>query len=166
MGATVPPLSSIAMKCVVDESFDKLLKMTHNIRPDKIYHPAKNNFYETYVLSKIRLNNLENFIKNLHANTKNKLSEDWSATLSDVWDEIDHVNQITSWDPREHLSDYHGLDENEESCSCFSEASDAITREVIRLLLHQCTRNDSLWMRKSEEKESSGPPTKRRKIII
>ena len=96
---------------------------------------------------------------------RNKLSEDWSATLSDVWDEIDHVNQITSWDPREHLSDYHGLDDNEESCSCFSDASDAITREVIRLLLHQCSKSDSLWIGGSEEKVPSGPPTKRRRIV-
>ena len=159
-------LSSIAMKCVVDNSINTLLKMTQNIRPDKFYHLSKNNFYDSYALAKIRLNNLEKFIKNLLANTKNKLSEDWTATLNEIWDEIDHINQITSWDPSEHLSDYHGLDENEEGCSCFTDASDAIVREIVRLLLQQCSSNYSLWKNKREDKESSSPPAKKRKIDI
>ena len=86
-----------------------------------------------YKQAKVKLEKLVKHSNKILEIMEGKCSMLWTGVLTDLWDEIDHSNQITSRNFHEHMSDYHGL---EDGCDCFSEIGDAIAREIVRLLLH------------------------------
>ena len=135
--------------------------MAQNLRTRQLFlMPNTNQQNTTYEQAKKKLENLKKYSKKLLEIMEGKCSILWTGVLTDLWDEIDHSNQLTSWDFKEHMSDYHRL---EDGCDCFSEISDSIVKEIIRLLL--CTSFESVLEQESTSSYNlNGPPCKKRKL--
>lgn len=164
MAAKIPLLRNLATQQIMQDTIFTLIKLTQNIKVNQPFHLLQFTQQKTtYRLAKNKLNKLEAFAKQLLERLEGKCDMMWIGVLTEIWDEIDHINLITSWDYGEHMSDYHGL---EDGCNCFNEASDSIMREMVRLLLHTsfvgCLDNTSTKLTSYDNALS--PPSKKRKM--
>ena len=161
----VQSLKSTATKWIMQNTIMNVTKMAQSIKiSESLYLLQENQQKTTYKQAKNNLNKLEIFTKKKLEDLEGKCNELWTGILTDIWDEIDHTNQITSWDYREHISDYHGL---EDGCNCFNEASDSILREIIRLLLYTSFTNQEIQtpMSPPTTRCTCSPPLKKRKLV-
>ena len=161
MAKQVPSLKTTVTHWLMQKTLSSTLKMTQNLGTSKLFWiSTADQQSKTYTQAKRKLENLEKYTKKLLETMEGKCSTLWAGALTDLWDEIDYSNQITSWNFYEHMSDFHGL---EDGCVCFREISEAIVRELIRLLLHlsfsvtmehDCTSTNN----------PNEPPSKKRKL--